>query len=198
MNLKNISLINKIKEHIKNKGHKDKNDNEKKGIIIFSNVKEAMKCEQLLKKTGYNIKVIAPPIEIREGCDLAIEYDLIDEFGIKNKIEKYNENNNKNKIKVLKYISSENYNQQPLDLVKIKKVDDFTLIRCGNMKITLDKEGLIVNISGGGCPDVPYLAYKLKGKNIKNIKVENNPKNLGYSLCAYTLNKAFEKGKESY
>ncbi len=72
------------------------------------------------------------------------------------------------------------------------------MIRCGNMKITLNKNGDIVNISGGGCPDVPYLALKLKGRNIKEIKEEEYPKNLGYTLCAYTLNKAFEKAKEIF
>ena len=166
-----------------------KNEKEKKGIILFNNVKETMKSEQILKKSKFNIKVVAPPMEIREGCDLAIEYDLIEEFGIKNTLEK-------NTITSVKYISAENYSQKPLELVKIKKIDNYTMVRCGNMKITIDKKGDIVNVSGGGCPDVPYLTLNLKGKNIKNLKIEDNPKNLGYSLCAYTLNKAFIKAKE--
>jgi hypothetical protein len=33
------------------------------------------------------------------------------------------------------------------------------MIRAANMKLTVDKDTMvIVNISGGGCPDVPYLA----------------------------------------
>ncbi|UXM84408.1 DUF3343 domain-containing protein [Methanococcus aeolicus] len=179
-----------ISNNIKDKNIKaPKNKNEKKGIIIFSNVKETMKSEQILKKSRFNIKVVAPPMEIREGCDLAIEYDLIDEFGIQNTLEK-------NKIAPTKYISAENYSQKPLELVKIKKIDNYTMVRCGNMKITIDEKGDIVNVSGGGCPDVPYLTLNLKGKNINNLKIEDNPKNLGYSLCAYTLNKAFVKAQE--
>ncbi|AIJ05126.1 hypothetical protein JH146_0275 [Methanocaldococcus bathoardescens] len=178
--LKNIFKLKKLKE--------EKESLEGKGLIIFENTKDAMRAESVLKDK-YKIKVVAPPVEIREGCDLAIEYELIDEFGIKRELE----NNN---IKPLKFISLNDYSLKPLELIKIKEVDGFILVRCGNMKITIDKEGNIVNISGGGCPDVPYLALKLKGRNIKDIKEDESPKSLGFTLCAYTLNKAFEKARE--
>ncbi|EHP88110.1 DUF3343 domain-containing protein [Methanotorris formicicus] len=177
-------ILKRIKSLLKKEEKKDK---EKKGLILFENTKDAMKAEKILSK--YNIKVVAPPPEIREGCDLAIEYDLIDEFGIKGELEK-------NNIEPIKFIPIDDYSLKPLELIKIKEVDGFVMVRCGNMKITLDKEGNIVNISGGGCPDVPYLTLKLKGRNIKDIKEDETPKNLGYTLCAYTLNKAFEKAKE--
>ncbi len=60
-----------------------------------------------------------------------------------------------------------------------------------NMKITVDREkSTIVNISGGGCPDVPYLAVSLIGNKITEVK---RPRENGYSLCAYMLEKAYEK-----
>ena len=181
-------MIGKLKNLFKLKKETKKESLEGKGLIIFENTKDAMKAENILKGK-YKIKVVAPPVEIREGCDLAIEYDLIDEVGIRRELEK-------NNIEPLKFISLTDYSLKPLELIKIKEVDGFVMVRCGNMKITLDKEGNIVNISGGGCPDVPYLTLKLKGRNIKDIKEDETPKSLGYTLCAYTLNKAFEKARE--
>ncbi|ENN96552.1 hypothetical protein J422_02045 [Methanocaldococcus villosus KIN24-T80] len=179
-------ILKKIKKLLRKKGNEEK-EFEGRGLIIFKSVKDAMKAESILK--NYNVRVVAPPYEIREGCDLALEYDLVDELGIKRELEK-------NNINPLKFIPLNDYSLKPLELIKIKEIDGFIMVRCGNMKITIDKEGNIVNISGGGCPDVPYLALKLKGKNIKDIKEDETPKSLGYTLCAYTLNKAFEKAKE--
>ena len=59
------------------------------------------------------------------------------------------------------------------------------------MKITVDKTTQkIVNISGGGCPDVPYLAYEMVGKTLSEAQ---EPVNIGYTLCAYSLNIAYEE-----
>ena len=180
--MKNLHYPNKKTK----KGTNEKID--KNGLIIFKSVKDAMKSEKILK--NYNISVVAPPPEIREGCDLAIEYDLVEEMGIKRELTK-------NNIEPLKFIALSDYSLKPLELVKVKNLDDDCLmVRCGNMKITIDGDGNILNISGGGCPDVPYLTLKMRGKNIKDIKEDETPKTLGYTLCAYTLNKAFEKAKE--
>ncbi|ABO34353.1 conserved hypothetical protein [Methanococcus maripaludis C5] len=171
------TILNPKKEKVEKKGN---------GLILFKNVKDAISAERILK--DYSVKVVAPPQEIREGCDLAVEYDLVEEMGIKRELE----NNN---LEAVKFISLDDTSMEPLSLVKVKKIDGFTLVRSGNMKITIDKVGNIVNISGGGCPDVPYLNLKLKGKNILDVAEEDSPKHLGYTLCAYTLNKAFEKAK---
>ncbi|MGA1823555.1 MAG: hypothetical protein ACMUIP_02750 [bacterium] len=59
------------------------------------------------------------------------------------------------------------------------------------MKITIEKKGCtIVNISGGGCPDIPYLADQMIGKSIKECRA---PSQIGFSLCAYTLNRAYNE-----
>jgi len=158
-----------------------------KGLILFKNVKEAIKAEKILK--NFSAKVVAPPQEIREGCDLAVEYDVIEELRIKRELEK-------NNLIPVEFISLDGNLMEPLELVKIKKFEDFTMVRSGNMKITIDNLGNIVNISGGGCPDVPYLNLQLIGRNILDIREEETPKALGYTLCAYTLNKAFEEAKK--
>ncbi len=181
--------MNKIASFFKNMFKKKNRNDDNTGIIIFDNVKSAMKAESILKKNNYNISVVAPPPEIREGCDLAIAYDLVDETGIKRTLKDHN-------VNTLKYIPLNDYSLKPLELIKVKEIDGYKLIRCGNMKITINKSGDIVNVSGGGCPDVPYLSLKMRNKNILEIPDDESPQSLGYSLCAYTLHKAFEKGKE--
>ena len=67
------------------------------------------------------------------------------------------------------------------------------MVRAANMKITVDKKTLtIVNISGGGCPDVPYLAKKICGKNLQNAP---HPRDIGHTLCGYALELAFKEIK---
>lgn len=59
------------------------------------------------------------------------------------------------------------------------------------MKITVDTETkIIVNISGGGCPDVPHLATELIGQHISEAP---DLTEVGFSLCAYSLNTAREE-----
>jgi phage terminase large subunit-like protein len=61
-------------------------------------------------------------------------------------------------------------------------------------KLTFDpKTGKIVNVSGGGCPDVPFLAQSLIGKTLNEAQKVMEE---GYSLCAYMLNKAVYKALE--
>ena len=65
------------------------------------------------------------------------------------------------------------------------------LQRAANMKITIAKEGLkIVNISGGGCPDVPFLARQMVGKTLAEAP---RPRELGHTLCGYALELAYEE-----
>jgi hypothetical protein len=47
-----------------------------------------------------------------------------------------------------------------------------------------------VNISGGGCPDVPYLAKELVGKTLNEAPA---PREIGHTLCGYALQLAFEE-----
>ena len=62
------------------------------------------------------------------------------------------------------------------------------------MKITIDKrDNRIVNISGGGCPDIPYVAQQLHNVAIGEAK---NPINIGNSLCTYLLEISFNALKE--
>ena len=53
-----------------------------KGIIVFEHTSEVIKAENVLKKSGFNIRVMGPPPEIQTGCDLVIEFSLIEELDI--------------------------------------------------------------------------------------------------------------------
>jgi hypothetical protein len=65
------------------------------------------------------------------------------------------------------------------------------MVKAGNMKITYRKDsGEIVNVSGGGCPDIPYLHAELIGKCLDEAP---RPKDLGFTLCALNLERAFEE-----
>jgi len=59
------------------------------------------------------------------------------------------------------------------------------------MKLTVEKKSLlIVNISGGGCPDVPYLAQMMVGKNLRDTP---RPDTIGHTLCGYALELALRE-----
>jgi hypothetical protein len=65
------------------------------------------------------------------------------------------------------------------------------MVKAGNMKMTYEKSsGVIVNVSGGGCPDIPYLHAELIDKRIEEAQ---RPKDLGFTLCAVNLDRAFDE-----
>jgi hypothetical protein len=80
---------------------------------------------------------------------------------------------------------------KPLELYRAKDFGRYLMVRAANMKITVDKETTkIVNISGGGCPDIPFLAQEMVGKTLSEAP---EPVMIGFSLCAYSLNMAREE-----
>jgi len=65
------------------------------------------------------------------------------------------------------------------------------MVKAGNMKMSFDKStGIIVNTSGGGCPDIPYLHIELVGRKLAEAP---RPKDVGFTLCALMLDRAFEE-----
>jgi len=76
-----------------------------------------------------------------------------------------------------------------LDVVKTKDFGDSLMVKAGNMKLTFDKNtGVILNISGGGCPDIPFLHISMLDKKLTEA---SSPKLKGYTLCALMLDRAF-------
>jgi hypothetical protein len=160
-----------------------------KGLIILRDVRDAMRAEEVLKIAGFNVKVVAPPPEVRVGCDLSIEFSLIDRLGIEKALNHYG-------IKPLDLIPFKNINSKPLSIIEEFDFGEYLMVKAGHMKLTFNKQsGEIVNISGGGCPDIPYLALSMIGKTLWKTA---SPKELGFTLCAYMLDKAYRRALEIF
>jgi hypothetical protein len=160
-----------------------------RGLIVFNHVKEAFKAEKVLKASGFQIELTIPPKDMVKGCDLAISFNLNERLAVERALME-------NGVQYSDIVDAVKVSTKPLDIVKKVDYGDTIMFRCGSMKITIDKrDGIILNISGGGCPDVPYLFLQLVGKKIFEAK---NPTSIGYSLCAYSLGKAFEEALKFY
>ena len=168
---------------------------EEKGkvLVVFDYIFHAMRAKPVLEEAGFKAREVAPPPEYRTGCDLAVEIDATDVDEAENVlIEKG--------VMILDILfmpaSTEFVPVYLTNLMKTVDYGNFVMVRCGNMKITYQKgSGRIVNISGGGCPDIPYLGMKLYGTVIGQGP---KPRGLGKTICAYTLEHAYEKALEIF
>jgi hypothetical protein len=154
------------------------------GLVIFEEVQEAMKGEKVLKKADYPVKLVAPPPELRKGCDLAVEINLVEQPGIERTLAE----------KDVMYVHITPLKDGAKEILEIVKVTDFgqwLMVKAGNMKLTFDKEtDEIVNTSGGGCPDIPVMHMELIGKKLEEAP---KPKDIGFTLCSLMLDKALEE-----
>ncbi|MBC2714766.1 MAG: DUF3343 domain-containing protein [Desulfobacteraceae bacterium] len=152
--------------------------------MVFENTSEVIRCETILKKGDWRIRVMGPPPEIRTGCDLVIEFPLIEELEILRALETEN-------IFPLKVVPVSGPLLEPVNIFFTKDYGQFLMVRAANMKITVDKTSMtVVNISGGGCPDVPYLAGEMIGKPLDEAPA---PRSIGHTLCGYALQLAYEE-----
>jgi len=157
-----------------------------RGILVFENTSEVIRAEQRLRDSGRPVRVMGPPPEIRTGCDLVIEFPLIEELAVRRLLEEAG-------LQPLQVVPVSGPLLKPVDLFQVKDFGDFLMIRAANMKLTFEKETRrIVNVSGGGCPDVPYLARELVGKTLEEAP---EPRRIGHTLCGYALQLALEESR---
>ena len=157
------------------------------GLLLFAQVPDAMKAEKILKNSGYIIKLVAPPPALRKGCDLALQINLVEQPGIERTLKEKD-------AEYIEITPLKNENQEILGIVKITDFDNAVMVKAGNMKLTFDrKNGVILNISGGGCPDIPYLYIELIDKKITEAP---RPKDIGFTLCALMLERALDESLE--
>jgi hypothetical protein len=155
-----------------------------RGILVFENTSDVIRAENILKKIGRKIRVMGPPPEIRNGCDLVIEFPIMEELNILRTLRE----KDTSPIQVVPVTSPL---LQPVDLFQTKDYGRYLMVRAANMKLTIDKEThVIVNVSGGGCPDVPFLAREMVGKPLPEAP---GPKEIGHTLCGYALQLAYEE-----
>lgn len=155
-----------------------------RGIVVFSHTSEVIRAEKALKEAGWSIRVMGPPPEIQSGCDLVIEIPLIEKLNILRVLDQVG-------IRPLEVVPVSAPLLKPVDLFQVKDFGRFLMVRAANMKLTVDKETrVIVNVSGGGCPDVPYLAWELVGRPLDRTP---RPWDLGHTLCGYALELAYQE-----
>jgi hypothetical protein len=154
------------------------------GILVFENTSDVIQAETVLKKVGWSVRVMGPPPSIQTGCDLVIEFPLIEELNIMRELGNAN-------VSALKVVPVTAPLLEPVSLFQTKDFGEYLMVRAANMKITIGKKDMkIVNISGGGCPDVPYLAQEMIGKTLTEAP---RPRDLGHTLCGYALELAYEE-----
>jgi len=154
------------------------------GIIIFHDVAGAMKGDRTVREAGYDTKLVAPPPELRMGCELALEVNLVEQAGIERLFKEKD-------VSYVRFLPLTGSTSQMCDIVKIPDFGKWIMVKAGNMKLSFEKgSGLIVNISGGGCPDIPYLNAEMVDKTLASSP---HPSELGYTLCATMLQRAYEE-----
>jgi hypothetical protein len=175
----------KTKKEKRKKGREGKSPD--RGFLVFHNTSEVIRAETILKKQGWDVRVMGPPPELRTGCDLVIEFPLMEQLNILRVLEE-------KKVPPIEMVPVDNPLLKPIDLLRTKDYGDYIMVRAANMKLTVEKDTLkIVNISGGGCPDVPYIAEELIGKTLRESP---SPKDIGHTLCAYALHTAYDEIKK--
>ena len=155
-----------------------------KGILVFHHTSEVIKAESLLKQAGIEVSVKGPPPDLRTGCDLVIEFPLVSQLKVSAILQDA-------RLAPLKTLPMQDLLLEPVSLFHVKDFAEYLMVRAANMKMTIDKSDLrVVNVSGGGCPDVPYLAEMLVGRTLHDLPP---PRSLGHTLCGYALQLAYEE-----
>ena len=157
------------------------------GLLLYSSVQEVILVNALLVGRKFQARLVAPPPDVRVGCDMAIEFEILEQEAIEIVL-------NQESYLPERIVSTKEMLPDILRVASIIEIDGFFMGKAGNMKITIDKkEHRIVNISGGGCPDIPYVAHELCGHRIEEAK---NPIDIGNSLCSFILQMSFDALKE--
>lgn len=157
-----------------------------RGIAVFAHTGEVIRAETLLREAGLVVEVKGPPPHLRTGCDMVVVYDLVQELRVRELLTAA-------RVKALDFMHAGGQLLEPVSLFQVKDLGEWLMVRAANMKISVRKDnGCIVNISGGGCPDVPYLAACLTGLTLEQAQ---EPRLLGQTLCCYSLQKAFEEAR---
>ena len=176
-----MALFSKNKKQAKaGKNSPDATYANTRGLIIFQGVPEAIMAEKALRQANMGCKLVAPPPELRKGCDLALEIDLMEQPVIERTLFE--------KVHFVGIFPLQG-GVELLNHVKITHYEEHTMVKAGNMKLVFENaSGIIVNTSGGGCPDIPYLNLQMVGKKLAEAP---RPKDHGFTLCSLMLDKAY-------
>ncbi|MBN1176289.1 MAG: DUF3343 domain-containing protein [Dehalococcoidales bacterium] len=156
------------------------------GLVLFREVQEAMKAEKVMKKGDYQVRLVAPPPELRKGCDLAVEINLAEQPGIERLLKQRD-------VDYMEIRPMKGSDAAILEIVRTTDFGEWVMVKAANMKLTYEKKsGKIVNTSGGGCPDIPVMHAELLDKRVDKAP---RPAEIGYTLCSLMLDRALEEGR---
>lgn len=157
-----------------------------RGMLLFPSTGEVIRAESVLREAGLVVAVKGPPAALRQGCDMVVEFALVEELRVREILENH-------RLSPLQVAVVEDHLLEPVSLFHVKELGEFFMVRAANMKVTVHRpSGRIVNVSGGGCPDVPYLAEALVGCTLDDAP---EPRSLGRTLCGYALQLAFAEAQ---
>ena len=152
------------------------------GFLVFQHTGEVIQAERGLQAAGFRVEVKGPPPELRTGCDMVLTFPLMKEHAVRRVLEEL-------RLNPLNVVPVSATMLEPVSLFRVTDYGQWIMVQAANVKLTFEREsGLIVNISGGGCPDVPYLAGLLVGRRLDDAE---EPRLKGHTLCSYALQKAF-------
>ena len=133
------------------------------GLFLFAHTSQVIRAQRVLQGVAFPIKVKGPPPQVRTGCDLAIEFPIVQQAALEHVLKEH-------RLTPVETIVVSDPLLAPVELYQITDYGEWLMVRAANMKITADKKThVIVNVSGGGCPDVPWLALQLVGEPIGTI-----------------------------
>lgn len=157
-----------------------------RGLLVFEHTGQVIRAETALHDAGFAVEVKGPPPTLHTGCDMVVVFDLVRQVAVMECLNAHN-------LRPLQCVPAAEVLLEPVSLYHVKDFGDWLMVRAANMKITVDKSTRrIVNISGGGCPDVPFLAVSLTGLTLDEAQ---EPRRIGQTLCCYSLQKAFEEAR---
>lgn len=155
-------------------------------MLLFPSTGEVIRAEAVLQEAGVAVAVKGPPPAVRQGCDMVVEFPLLEEMRVREVLRQH-------RLEPLRVAVVADPLLEPVALFHVKDLGDYLMVRAANMKITVARaDGRIVNVSGGGCPDVPYLAECLVGRTLDDAP---EPRTLGRTLCGYALQLAFAEAR---
>lgn len=157
-----------------------------RGVMAFAHTAEVIRAEAALKAGGLPVRVMGPPPDMRTGCDMVVEFELMREPQARRILAEAG-------LAPLAVAPVRAGMVAPVSLFQTRDFGAWLMVRAANMKITVDKASrVIVNVSGGGCPDVPALAELLVGRTLDEAPP---PLSRGQTLCAYALELAFREAQ---
>lgn len=160
-------------------------DSGSEAILYFAATGEVIQARQALEDAGLFVRVMGPPPALRTGCDMVVVVPLLHVYAATSLLEKAG-------VPPLGSMPAGEGLLDPVSLFTVKDYGEWIMVRAANMKLTVEKAGQrVVNVSGGGCPDVPWLAACVSGLPLDGVAPVL--KEHGQTLCGYALQLALDE-----